>query len=166
MQCPTCEQEMPIADDTFASRLREARVDQSLSRSDLAEVLGYERTSVITRWESGGLIPRDTEIIETIAAALDTTPAWLLYGVQEPKLFTEVGDAIEVERSMVPDEFEGEPALLDDATAGLPVKLLPPDIDDSDDDWDEWVEEPTEDESTTTSGKARPAILKQLQDES
>lgn len=88
--CPTCGQELPTEADTFGTRVQAARVEQEMTRQDLATALGYERTSIVTRWESGQLQPTEIPVVESVAMALRVTPAWLLYGVQEPQLFDEV----------------------------------------------------------------------------
>jgi len=110
-QCPTCGQELPTESNTFGSRIEAARVQREMTRQDLADALGYERTSIVTRWETGQLEPTEISVVESVALALDVTPAWLLYGVQEPKLFTDVADAL-VEYYQ--DEVDGEPVLVED----------------------------------------------------
>lgn len=141
--CPTCGSEITVEEATFGTRLRQARIELELTKEDLAASLGYERTSIVTRWESGQLVPRDIEVVETVAYVLGVTPAWLLYGVQEPKLFTEVADAVDIEPpdedAISEDEFEE------------PHDEVP---------HAEWVDEDEIDPtSTEASGRARPAIL-------
>ena len=124
-QCPTCGQELPTESNTFGSRVEAVRVQREMTRQDLADALGYERTSIVTRWETGQLAPTEIAIVESVAQALDVTPAWLLYGVQEPKLFTDLGDANVQE--FYEDDVEGEPVLVD-SYPELPAKESPEDI--------------------------------------
>jgi len=135
--CPTCFQEIEILPDSFGNRVQLARFDQGFSRTEMASELGYTRTSMVTRWENGTVVPKDIETVELIAAVLDVTPAWLLYGVQEPKLFEQTADALVV------DEVEGEEVLVD-----------------------EDFEIFSDDDDTESSGRTRPEILDKLADRS
>jgi len=71
--------------NTFGARLRAAREAAGLSRAELARRL--ERAGVrldghtIYRWERGMAAPRTEAMLAAMAKALDTTPAWLRYGV-------------------------------------------------------------------------------------
>lgn len=149
--CPTCLQEIETVDATFGTRLREARIAEELTREDLAEVLGYQRTSIVTRWESGQLVPKDIEVVETVAAAVSVTPAWLLYGVLEPKLFTDVADALV-------EYFDSEPVEDDESGEVEGEEVLA----------DNYYPDFNDDESThtITSGVTRPEILNRIRGES
>ena len=111
--CPTCHQEIPIKPDTFGNRVQLARAAKGWDRSEMADEMGYERTSMITRWEEGTVVPKDIETVEFLSTVLDVTPAWLLYGVQEPKLF-DVPDAVApVDDQYAEDLVEGEEVVVD-----------------------------------------------------
>lgn len=74
--------------DTFASRLESARKRIPLTQAELAERAGVTRVT-IARLESNekGTAPRPATL-RAIAAALDVSATWLLYGEVEdyPKI--------------------------------------------------------------------------------
>lgn len=76
-----------MRNSTFGQRLRAAREAAGLSRAELARQL--ERAGVrvdahtVYRWERGAASPRYEAVMAAVAEALDTTPAWLRYGVAE-----------------------------------------------------------------------------------
>ena len=129
--CPTCGREYDVPEDTFAARLQKGRIERGLTRAELGSALGYQRSSVITRWETSNLQPSDIAVVESLAAALDTTPAWLLYGVQEDPLpdMTTFGDGANVDVETFGDgyvagESEGEEVPVDpDDRPGILKKL-------------------------------------------
>ncbi len=70
--------------DTFGDRLRSARQrlrpkGQKLTQGDLASAVGVERNTV-SRWENGGMLPKDPAVIAALARALDVTADWLIAG--------------------------------------------------------------------------------------
>lgn len=127
--CPTCNQELPTASDTFGSRVEAARVQLELTRQELAEALGYQRTSIVTRWETGQLEPAVIAIIEQVAMVLKVTPAWLLYGVRE---LDEIPEPVEppivtVTEDEVGDDFP-DWSDSDDQVTEVPKQESPADI--------------------------------------
>lgn len=61
----------------LSSRIRQRREQLSLSQEELAARMGYRSRSSITKLEKGiNDLPRAK--LEELAAALDTTPAWLM----------------------------------------------------------------------------------------
>ena len=61
----------------LARRVRERRAALGLSQEELADRMGYRSKSSITKLEKGvNDLPQSK--LEELAAALDTTPAWLL----------------------------------------------------------------------------------------
>ena len=140
--CPTCDQVLPDEDlDTFGYRMKEARIALGWGKEDLADILGYNRTTQITRWEECTLTPRDIDVVETLAGVLEVTPAWLLYGVQEPKLF-EVEDAI-VTDDLDDDIVEGHGEFFGAEDEPVPETF-------------------TNETDTDSSGESRPAILDKI----
>ena len=63
--------------DDFGVRVRAARVAAGLTQLELARAMGYSTRSTISRIESGdNQVPMDR--LDALAAALRTTPAYLL----------------------------------------------------------------------------------------
>ena len=63
--------------DDFSVRVRAARVAAGLTQLELARAMGYSTRSTISRIESGdNQVPMDR--LDALAAALRTTPAYLL----------------------------------------------------------------------------------------
>ena len=63
--------------DDFGVRVRAARVAAGLTQLELARAMGYSTSSTISRIESGdNQVPMDR--LDALAAALRTTPAYLL----------------------------------------------------------------------------------------
>ena len=61
----------------LSHRIRQRRDELGLSQEELAERMGYRSKSSITKLEKGvNDLPQSK--LEELAAALDTTPAWLL----------------------------------------------------------------------------------------
>jgi transcriptional regulator with XRE-family HTH domain len=72
------------ARDSFGDRLRSSRQRQRvdgrrLTQGDLAKAVGVERNTV-SRWENGGMLPRDPSVIASLASVLDVTADWLIAG--------------------------------------------------------------------------------------
>ena len=70
--------------DTFGDRLRSARQQlrrdgQKLTQGDLASAVGVERNTV-SRWENGGMLPKDPSVIASLARVLEVTADWLIAG--------------------------------------------------------------------------------------
>ena len=66
-----------MSDTDLSSRIRQRREQLSLSQEELAARMGYRSKSSFTKLEKGiNDLPRAK--LEELAAALDTTPAWLM----------------------------------------------------------------------------------------
>ena len=80
----TSEKARPYLSDTdLSSRIRQRREQLGLSQEELAARMGYRSKSSITKLEKGiNDLPRAK--LEELAAALDTTPAWLMGLVDLP----------------------------------------------------------------------------------
>lgn len=69
--------------DDFGVRVRAARVAAGLTQLELARAMGYSTRSTISRIESGdNQVPMDR--LDALAAALRTTPAYLLGRMARP----------------------------------------------------------------------------------
>ena len=68
---------------TIGKRIRERRVACGLSVSDLAKQLGKNRSTVY-RYESDEIENLPTDILEPIATALHTSPAYLMGWTEDP----------------------------------------------------------------------------------
>ena len=74
-----------MSDIDLSSRIRQRREQLGLSQEELAARMGYRSKSSITKLEKGiNDLPRAK--LEELAAALDTTPAWLMGLVDLPCL--------------------------------------------------------------------------------
>ena len=72
-----------MSDTDLSSRIRQRREQLGLSQEELAARMGYRTKSSITKLEKGiNDLPRAK--LEELAAALDTTPAWLMGLVDLP----------------------------------------------------------------------------------
>ena len=72
-----------MSDTDLSSRIRQRREQLSLSQEELAARMGYRSKSSITKLEKGiNDLPRAK--LEELAAALNTTPAWLMGLVDLP----------------------------------------------------------------------------------
>ena len=72
-----------MSDTDLSSRIRQRREQLGLSQEELAARMGYRSKSSITKLEKGiNDLPRSK--LEELAAALDTTPAWLMGLVDLP----------------------------------------------------------------------------------
>lgn len=72
------------ARDSFGDRLRSSRQrlrpgGRKLTQGDLARAVGVERNTV-SRWENGGMLPKDPAVIASLANVLDVTADWLIAG--------------------------------------------------------------------------------------
>ena len=66
-----------MSDTDLSSRIRQRREQLGLSQEELAARMGYRSKSSITKLEKGiNDLPRAK--LEELAAALDTTPTWLM----------------------------------------------------------------------------------------
>ena len=68
---------------TIYERIRQLRVSQKMSQSDLARKMGYRDGSMITKIESG-LVDISQKKILQFADALGTTPAYLMGWTDSP----------------------------------------------------------------------------------
>lgn len=50
-----------------------------MTQGDLARAVGVERNTV-SRWENGGMLPKDPSVIASLAAVLEVTADWLIAG--------------------------------------------------------------------------------------
>jgi len=70
--------------DTFGDRLRSSRQrlrpgGRKFTQGDLAKAVGVERNTV-SRWENGGMLPKDPAVIASLADVLGVTADWLIGG--------------------------------------------------------------------------------------
>ena len=70
--------------DTFGDRLRSSRRQvrpggRKFTQADLAKAVGVERNTV-SRWENGGMLPKDPAVIAALADVLGVTADWLIGG--------------------------------------------------------------------------------------
>ena len=70
--------------DTFGDRLRSSRQrlrrdGRKFTQGDLAKAVGVERNTV-SRWENGGMLPKDPTVIASLADVLGVTADWLIGG--------------------------------------------------------------------------------------
>lgn len=68
---------------TMADRIRRAREDAGLNKSQLARAVGVSAPTV-TDWENGTILTLKAENLFPLAAALKRTPEWILSG-REPR---------------------------------------------------------------------------------
>lgn len=61
----------------IGSRIKQRRLELKLSADSLARMIGKDRSTVY-RYESGGIEKISAEILEPLADALETTPAYLI----------------------------------------------------------------------------------------
>jgi transcriptional regulator with XRE-family HTH domain len=68
-------------EQAFGERVRQVRTFRGLSQSDLGDMIGVEK-SAISKYEKGvrGL---SIQAVVSICAALNTSPAWMLFGGQD-----------------------------------------------------------------------------------
>lgn len=74
---------------SFGSRIRQSRQRLRMpdgsrwTQEDLALAVGVERNTV-SRWENGGMLPKDPAIIATLSRVLKVSSDWLLGGLGVP----------------------------------------------------------------------------------
>lgn len=61
----------------IGSRIKERRTELKMSADSLAKMIGKDRSTVY-RYESGGIDKISAEMLEPLADALQTTPAYLI----------------------------------------------------------------------------------------
>lgn len=61
----------------IGSRIKQRRTELKLSADSLAKMIGKDRSTVY-RYESGGIDKISAEMLEPLAEALETTPAYLI----------------------------------------------------------------------------------------
>ena len=81
---------------TLAGRLRSRRKEFGWTQVQLAETVGTSQ-AVIQKIENGK--SRRPRILESLAAALEVSPSWLMFGVEEVGELS--GDAMELARAWV-----------------------------------------------------------------
>jgi transcriptional regulator with XRE-family HTH domain len=84
--------------ESFGDRLRSsrqqlARKGQKLTQGDLARAVGVERNTV-SRWENGGMLPKDPAVIASLAGVLEVTADWLIGGERSPATGTELHEGV------------------------------------------------------------------------
>lgn len=99
--------------ESFGDRLRSSRQRlrtdaRKLTQGDLARAVGVERNTV-SRWENGGMLPKDPAVIASLAEILEVTADWLIAGTRDGAPPKELHEG-----------FLGQ--YLDPATAELPVR--------------------------------------------
>ena len=70
--------------ENFGDRLKWARQGlrregQKITQGELGAAVGVERNTV-SRWENGGMLPRDPAVIAAVARVLGVTADWLISG--------------------------------------------------------------------------------------
>lgn len=74
---------IPVAEQSFGDRVREARQrlrtgdGRRWTQGDLAEAVGVERNTV-SRWENGGVRPKDPDLLGRLARTLRVSTDWLI----------------------------------------------------------------------------------------
>lgn len=74
---------IPVAEQSFGDRVREARQrlrtpdGRRWTQGDLAEAVGVERNTV-SRWENGGVRPKDPDLLARLARTLRVSTDWLI----------------------------------------------------------------------------------------
>ena len=61
----------------IGSRIKERRMELKMSADSLAKLIGKDRSTVY-RYESGGIDKISAEMLQPLADALETTPAYLI----------------------------------------------------------------------------------------
>lgn len=61
----------------FCERLKRRRRDLGISADELGKMIGKNRATIY-RYEKGDIESVPTDILEPLAAALETTPTWLM----------------------------------------------------------------------------------------
>ncbi len=75
--------------ESFAQRLRSARTrsrttdGQRWTQKSLATAVGVERNTV-SRWENGGMLPKDPVVLARLARILGVDTEWLISGDSHP----------------------------------------------------------------------------------
>jgi transcriptional regulator with XRE-family HTH domain len=82
-----------FGDRLRASRQRLRRRGQKLTQDDLARAVGVERNTV-SRWENGGMLPKDPAVIASLAGVLEVTADWLIGGDRAGVPFTELREGV------------------------------------------------------------------------
>lgn len=74
---------IPAAEQSFGDRVREARqrlrteTGRRWTQGDLAAAVGVERNTV-SRWENGGVRPKDPDLLARVARTLRVSTDWLI----------------------------------------------------------------------------------------
>ena len=72
----------------MGKRIRQRRMELGLSQGDLARRMGFQERSIIAKYENGRKVP--VQNLPELAAALETTPAYLLGTLQEKLLSLDI----------------------------------------------------------------------------
>lgn len=96
MQLLIYDEHMPKGDGimTIGKRIKILRTQRGMSIDELASKLGKNRTTVY-RYENGGIENLPLDILNPLAEALDTTPAYLMGWSPEEMLSTKISDGKE-----------------------------------------------------------------------
>lgn len=102
---------------TRGDRIRQAREAKRLSQAKLGDLVGV-RSPTVFRWEKSDMRPED-ETLDRLADALGVSAAWILYGIDEPRVEADHVDTaawLELvdlgwleryrERGLTPDQIE------------------------------------------------------------
>ncbi len=108
--------------DSFGDRLRLSRqrarqAGRKLTQGDVAAAVGVERNTV-SRWENGGMLPKDPVVIASLAELLDVTADWLIAGERAAVV---AGTSVVSPAAELRDGSRGQ--YLDPATDELPHRV-------------------------------------------
>ena len=109
--CELCGQDLPIDEETFAGRLRGARVSAAFSERGLGKRIGYKNGAQITRWESGARgMPDSLTLLNLMADELGVEVGYLM-GTGQRTIYDGIGDAPEgsgLIKTVAGERSEGE----------------------------------------------------------
>lgn len=85
---------------TIQERIKARREELDMSQDELARKLGYSNRSAVCKIEKGEKEIRQSLIVQ-IAAALKTTPSYIMGWDEEASMSAQIADAIGVKRSYI-----------------------------------------------------------------
>ena len=86
---------------TTGERIRSLRQSRKLSQEELGRRVGLQKAA-INKYETGRVVNIKRSTLESLAVALDTTPAWLL-GLEAAELTPEEVELLSLYRAASPD---------------------------------------------------------------
>ncbi len=89
----------------IGDRIKQRRIDLELTADDLAERVGKSRATIY-RYENGDIENMPTTVLEPLADALYTTPAYLMGWTNNPENWEEIANN---EGIAPPNDFDGDP---------------------------------------------------------